>query len=58
MLKNVDIKFNRFTYISAKSVVVIEENVEKCWFFLKFLSKNVEMLKNVDIKIYCFFYIN
>ena len=30
MLKNVDVKFNRFTYISAKNVVVIGENVEKC----------------------------
>ena len=30
MLKNVDIKFNLFTYISAKNVVVIGENVEKC----------------------------
>ena len=30
MLKNVDIKFNLFTYSSAKNVVVIEENVEKC----------------------------
>ena len=30
MLKNVDIKFNIFTYISAKNVVVIGENVEKC----------------------------
>ena len=29
MLKNVDIKFNLFTYISAKNVV-IGENVEKC----------------------------
>ena len=28
MLKNVDIKFNRFTYSSAKNVVVIGENVE------------------------------
>ena len=31
MLKNVDIKFNLFTYISAKNVVVvIGENVDKC----------------------------
>ena len=30
MLKNVDIKFNLCTYISAKNVVVIGENVEKC----------------------------
>ncbi len=30
MLKNVDIKFNLFTYISDKNVVVIGENVEKC----------------------------
>ena len=28
MLKNVDIKFNCFTYISAKNVVVIGENVD------------------------------
>ena len=44
------LKFNLFTYICVKNVVVIGENVEKWWFF-KFLSKNVEMLKNVDIKI-------
>ena len=30
MLKNVDIKINLITYISAKSVVAIGENVEKC----------------------------
>ena len=30
MLKNVDIKINRFTYICATNVVVIGENVEKC----------------------------
>ena len=30
MLQNVDIKFNLFTYIIAKNVVVIGENVDKC----------------------------
>ena len=30
MLKNVDIKINHFTYICAKSVVAIGENIEKC----------------------------
>ena len=48
--KTLILKFNLFAYISAKNVVVIGENVEKCWFF-KILSINVEMLKNVDIKI-------
>ena len=40
MLKKVDtcIKFNLFTNISAKNVVVIGENVEKCWFFNFYLK--------------------
>ena len=32
MLKNVDIKFNLLTYISAKNVVVIGENIELLMF--------------------------
>ena len=35
---NVDIKFNHFTYISAKNDVVIGENVEKCWIFNFYLT--------------------
>ena len=38
MLKKVDIKINLFTYISAKNVVAIGENVEKCWFFNFYLK--------------------
>ena len=30
MLKTLILKFNLLTYISAKNVVVIGENVEKC----------------------------
>ena len=36
--KTLILKFNLFTYISAKNVVVIGENVEKCRFFNFYLK--------------------
>ena len=57
MLKNVDIKFNRFTYISAKNDVVIGENVEKCWCF-NFYLKMLKFSKSLILKFNHFTYIS